>query len=176
MPKIIFVTGLSKSGYGTILDMVLEGSKKRLGRHIRIGFEERELDKAKRMIAPDTRKTVTGLYKSIENQISAALKSGVNVVVDGPLTLSTEEGYLPLMPKRFFESFKPEVFLVFEATRTEARKGGSGIDWTQQEMNRSYAAMYASLGGSLLKIIPIGRGGVKDALRDCTHMLEYFLA
>jgi adenylate kinase len=184
MPKIIFVAGLNESGYGTIMDMVFEGSRKRLGRHIRLGFEEHELRRVGNMLANDARKAAAGLYRKIENQISAALKAGSSVVVEGPLTLKTGDGYLPLVPKGFFESFKPDVFILFEAAKGTAQTGSggvvrkakpSGMDWTQQEINRSYAAMYASLGSSLFNIITVGRGGVKTALRECTRLMESFL-
>jgi len=184
MPRIIFVAGLDESGYNTIMDMALEGSRKRLGRHIRLGFEEKELRKIAKMLANDARKAAASLYRKIENHVSAALKAGSSVVLEGPLTLKTGEGYLPLVPKGFFESFKPEVFMLFEAPKPAAQRSGDGgkggggessIDWTQQEINRSYAAMYASLGNSLFNIITVGRGGVKSALRESTRLLETFL-
>jgi len=52
----------------------------------------------------------------------------------------------------------------------------TGSDPTQQQVNRAYAAMYASLGGSLLKIIEVGRGRVKDALKESSNVLLSVLA
>jgi len=172
MPKIVFVAGLNETGCGTIMDMVMEGSRKRLGSHIRVGFEENELKKIGGMVTEDTRKAVANLYRNIETRIAAALKRKSSVVVEGPLTLSTEDGYIPLLPKRFFESFKPDVFIVFESIDGKSPE----IDLMQQEINRAYAAMYAALGNSVLKIIKVGKGGVKGALRECTRIIEYFLA
>jgi adenylate kinase len=170
MSKIVFVAGLKESGYGTVIDMVLEGSRNKLGRHLRLGFEERELKKMRLMLPEDTKKSVAGLYKDIEKQASAGLKSGSNVIIEGPLTLKTEDGYLPLIPKRFFESFRPDVFILFES-----QERSTGIDMLQQEINRSYAAMYASLAGSLLRVISIKKGGVKDALRSTARLMENFV-
>jgi adenylate kinase len=172
MPRIIFVSGMDETGSSSILEMVLEGSRKRLSKHIRLGFERRELDKLKGMIVDDSKKVLSSLFKKIESQASAALKSGISVVVEGPLTLKTEDGYLPLVPKGFFRSFSPDAFILFESPNTGKN---SKIDFIQQEVNRSYAAMYASLGGSALKIIPVGRGGVKNALKECTQVIDTFL-
>lgn len=170
MAKIVFVAGLKESGYETIVDMVLEGSRNKLGRHLRLGFERGEMKKMGLMLPEDTVKSVAGAYKKIENQISAALKSGSSVILECPITLKTIDGYLPLIPKRFFEAFRPDVFILFESKESSA-----GIDLLQQEINRSYAAMYASLGGSLIRIITINKGGVKDALRSTARIMETFI-
>ena len=114
-------------------------------------------------------------HNDIEKKISNAIKSGSNVIVIGPLTIKTHEGYLPLVPRRFFTTFKPEIFMLFEVPKTNS-KTDDIFDWTQQEINRSYASMYAALGNSLLNIIPVGKGSVKDAIRECTRTIEYFVA
>lgn len=166
MPKIVFVAGLRETGFKTVVDMVLEGSRSRLQKHLRLGFDDREIKKIRGMIPADTKKAATGIYNKIEKHISAAIKANSSVVVEGPITVKTEDGYLPLFPKKFFESFTPDVFILFEAAK------GPDIDLTQQEVNRSYAELYASSSESPLKIIKISSGSVKSALKEFTHVVE----
>jgi adenylate kinase len=172
MPIIVFAAGMRESGRDSIVDMVLRGSRNNLQKHSHVRLNDTKIRKIKGMISSDLERARDEFYHGIEGEVSSRLKTGTNIIVDGPLTLKTEDGYLPLVPKEFFESFEPDVFVVFEVKK---ERSAPDIDWTQQEVNRSYAEMYASLAGSPLKIIKVGKGEVKVALREFTKVMESFL-
>jgi len=172
MPRVVFVAGMDESGRDTITDMVVEGYRKNIVKIRHIKLKEFGADILKDALSIEMGKARDNFYKGIESKISSALKVGFSIIVEGPLTLKTEDGYLPLVPKRFFESFSPDIFVLFEVP---AGKEANKVDMTQQEINRSYAAMYASLAGSPLKIIEVRKGGVKKAIKDFTNVIGSFL-
>ncbi|RLI98567.1 MAG: hypothetical protein DRO99_00430 [Candidatus Aenigmatarchaeota archaeon] len=169
MSKIIFITGLEETGRDTIVEMTIGGSKNSLMDFKHVSFEKLGISGLKDELSDTVRKARDGFYKNVEREVSDALRSGLSVIVEGPITMKTENGYLPLVPKEFFEAFSPDVIMLFE---TPHERGNSRIDWKQQHINRAYAAMYASLGGSLLKIIEVSKGEVKDALRECKEVMS----
>ena len=150
--------------------MVLEGSRKTLQEHVHLKFKDFGIGKFKRMISDDMVKAREGFCSKVEGKISDALKSGTSVVVEGPLTVNTPEGYFPLVPKEFFESFSPEVFVIFELPGKNTK-----VDILQQEVDRTYSEMYASLAGSPLKIIEVGSNDVKSAIKDFRKVMVSFL-
>ena len=167
MASIVFVTGLQESGMDTVMDMVLEGSRNSLEKLKHIRFSNLGLGRLGESPARDIRKARDLFYKSVERQVSDALKSGMSVVLEGPLTLKTGNGYLPLVPSEFFESFAPEAIMLFEV---QADKGQEA-DMTQQQINRAYAAMHASLSGCSLKLVQIAKGRVKDSIKESTEVM-----
>jgi hypothetical protein len=146
MTKIILATGLADSGMDSVIDMVLEGSKKSLSgtRHIR--FKDS--------------------FGGVERKATEALKKGYNVVIEGPLTKATSDGYQPLVPAKFFSSYQPAMIFLFEVPG-----GDRDTDYLQQQINRSSASFHATLGGSLLKVISLGKGGVREAIHECRGSL-----
>ena len=167
MTTIIFVTGMEETGMDTIIDMVLKGSRKKMSNPKHIRFKGVIPETSARGATDAAKKAAEKFRSTVEKDVSNSLKAGMNVVVEGPLTLKTAMGYIPLVPRDFFESFSPDVIILFELPPNSP----AGIDWKQQEINRAYASMYASLTGAALKVIEVGRDRVKDAIRDSTRVM-----
>ncbi len=169
MARIVFVTGFIETGRDTIIDMVLKGSSKKLVGLKHVRFEDMGVSGLKSAIPGNIRKSRDQFYSKVERAASDAMKSGMSVVVEGPLTAKTENGYLPIVPRDFFDSFAPEIIILFEMP------DGKDVDSLHQQINRAYAGTYASLAGCPLKIITVKKNGVKYALRDCTVVMENVL-
>ena len=163
MPHVILVTGLEDSGKNMVIDMVLKGSCNSITDYEQINFDKIGLKQIKNAITEsEIRFAIKEFGRSLEAAVSVALKSSKSAIVDGPLVIKTDLGYTPIVTETLFEAISPDLIILFEAVNAAGKK----IDTENQEMIKAVAESHCAKTGAPLKIIQIGNGKVKDALKQ----------
>jgi len=176
---LIFVSGNPESGKNEILNMVLQGYKKMLPKFRYVKFDdiipkppkmERDIDNIK--------KFCKNFYSKLEKILIRELKKGSNLIINGYFTIKTEQGYIPILPDNFFESFKPDVLILIEVlpSRPETyMMETEHMDWLQQEINRDYVSFYSAKSGAMVKVIKVKLGNIGGAIRETAGVIRFAL-
>jgi adenylate kinase len=112
--------------------------------------------------------------KSLESDIIANIKTqSHNIIINVPLTIDTETGYVPVMQETFFDLVKPDVLILVEdkpsiRMNREERKTLE----LHQDVNREYAAQYSAQTGCALKIVEVDSGYLKDAIKEVKGIIK----
>lgn len=174
MVKFVFVTGIPESGKDDILELVLKGSKRILPAFRYIEFDKLlNVKGLGRKGIEQMNKTRSKFYKELEGLVAEAMKRNCNIILNGYFTLMTENGYIPVVSREFFDVFRPDLIVVMEAYPRMHK-----IDYeysSQQDINRSYASHYSSISGAMLKTIKIQQGEVKKAIKELVDAVKFTL-
>ena len=195
--KLILIAGVEDSGKDTILEMVLQGSKKKLPKFDYVKFDDLVFKKPRsvssrfghRALAESIEfsenidqiiKARQDIYTKLEKKVKVNLKAKKFVVVNGYFTMKTLRGYVPIISEQFFKTFKPEMIILMEAdasarNRSMLKRGLDYIEATrlQQEINRNYASLYASSTDAVLRIIKVRHGDIKTAITQLRDTLSF---
>jgi adenylate kinase len=175
MAKFVFVTGIPESGKDELLELVLKGSKRILPPFKCIKFEDilnfKQLG-GKKSIG-EMEKVRARFYQELEKQVGEAIKRNYNIILSGCFTIMTENGYVPVVSKEFFDIFRPDVIVMVEAYPKVQR-----LDYeyaSQQDINRGYASHYSSISGALLKTIKVQQGEIKETIKELMSIIKFAL-
>jgi adenylate kinase len=190
--SLILVAGIPESGKDTLLEMVLEGSRKNLPPFRLLKFddlisydvnkESKELDMWSFSERTKQIKNIqSGFHKKLRSSIDMLDRTEKNIIVDGYFTFRTHEGFVPLLYSQSARSFYPDMIIIAELglkspelLRKLGRERVRQLRY-HQDINLNYATNYSSLTRSPINIVRIEYGNVKEALRDMTDLITLAL-
>ena len=125
--------------------------------------------------AGDIKESYLSIYDDLEKVLTTSKRNAFNIVLDAPLTINTQYGYVPILTERFFSIMKPDSILLLE-NRLEDFKDSQRellLVKEQQEINRSYCIKFSSEFSLPLKIIKVNKSELKQTVRE---IQEYLLS
>lgn len=169
--KLIFVGGLSEIDMKTIIDLAIQRTtRRRRFKAIDIDSVSNISEEIRDTASPDeARSLMEQFHSEVESTVVAGMKEQRDgMIVSSPLTLDTEYGYMRSLPQDFFETFKPDNFIVIEKEMGNLEPKTA----EQQMVNRYYAARYAFECGSFLKIIRFREDRTLGAVEQLSEILK----
>lgn len=113
------------------------------------------------------------LYEKLEKALVSELRSGKShIILNGSLTMGTPYGSLPALSQEFFRVFRPDALVIMESSPGDLVRNPRASEEIirQQELDRSYGAMCASISDTPLKLITIEESNIALSVNE---LLEY---
>ncbi len=190
--SLILVTGIPESGRDSIIDMVITGSKKNLPSFEYLKFDNilsMDVDKkAEELDLWSFSKRIRHIHKiqkefhtSLRTNIKALRSKKNHIIVNGYFTLKTPSGYMPLLSKTDIRFFKPDVIVIvdmdFESPVLIKKLGKEKVRKLKyhQDINLNYAMGYSTLTKSVVNVVRVEYGNLKDALKEMVDIVTLSL-
>ena len=188
---LVVVTGIPGTGKTTVASKAMEKleAEEVTYEMITYGTVMFEIAKEKKMVEhrDEMRKLNSSAQKDIQKKAAERIHDmakAKNIVLDTHCTISTQKGYLPGLPKKILGKLEPNVIVLVEAnpeeinmrrqgdkSRSRDDEGVEGIS-LHQDMNRNFAAAYATLSGASVKVINNPQGKVEKAVEEMIKVLR----
>ncbi len=173
----IIVTGIPGVGKTTVMNAAAEHANRTIVVYGTVMFEEAQ---AKGLV--EHRDEMRGLEPAVQKDIQKAAAKTMaamgDIIVDTHCSIKTPRGYLPGLPAWVLEALMPEAIVLVEADAKEI-KGRRESDETRkrdadaveaieehQEVNRRFAAAYATLTGATVHTVYNHDGMVDEAIKQ----------
>ncbi len=169
--KLVLITGSPETDKDSVIDLALE----RL-RNFRPKFKYLDLDKLgvkPGLSLENLRSFPSRLHEKLEKELVSELRGEKShIIINGCLTLKTPYGCFPALSQEFFRVFKPDSLIILESSPGDLVRDpeASHEILRQQDLDRNYGIMYASLSDSPVRVITIEKGNVALAVKE---LLEY---
>jgi adenylate kinase len=172
----IVVTGVPGVGKST----VMEGTARAAGLRVVVyGSEMFRIAQRDGLVTDrdEMRRLEPEVQKQIQISASAAIAAMGDVIVDTHASIQTPRGYLPGLPAWVLETLDPSAIILVEApakdiaarrSKDATRKRDTDSQEAialHQEINRGFAAAYATLTGATITIVQNEQGKVEEAVR-----------
>lgn len=132
----------------------------------------------------EMRRLAPAEQKRIQVAAAASIAAQGDVIVDTHASIRTPQGYLPGLPAWVLETLKPDAIVLVEATPEEIA-GRRSKDATRQrdvddpqtiarhqELNRAFAASYATLTGAVVALVFNHDGRVEEAVEQVLPVVQ----
>lgn len=173
----IVVTGIPGVGKTTVMQEAAKAAKLPV---IVYGTVMFEVAKAKGAVQDRDamRRLPPAAQRDIQKEAARRIGAMGNVVVDTHCTVKTPTGYLPGLPAWVLEDLRPSTIVLVEASPEEIqarrakdatrRRDEDSLEAIaeHQEVNRRFAAAYATLTGATVSTVLNRDGGVDEAMRQ----------
>ncbi len=173
----IIVTGIPGVGKTTVMNAAAEHANRRIGVYGTVMFEEAQ---AKGLVAH--RDEMRGLEPTVQKEIQRAAAQAMaamgDIIVDTHCSIKTPRGYLPGLPAWVLEALMPEAVVLVEADAAEIKGRREGDETRKrdadsveaieehQEINRRFAAAYATLTGATVHTVYNHDDKVDEAIQQ----------
>jgi adenylate kinase len=171
---IVLVTGIDDSGRDDVIETVLKSYKNIMPANTLIKASDFIPDiSAERSISRLEKIRDNGLA-ALEKTFVAALKKGGNIVVSSGITRSVPQGYMPVLTKDMADTIKPDLMIFMEVVpqNVQAYMQHEHVDWSHQRFERQLAGLFSLQTGSVMKVVKIKSGQVKEALKETADALR----
>ncbi len=178
----IIVTGIPGVGKTTVMEAAAEHAGRTIVVYGTAMFEvatERGLVEHR----DDMRRLDPAVQKEVQMAAAEKMAAMGDIIVDTHCTIKTPKGYLPGLPAWVLENLKPDTIVLVEADDEEIA-GRRASDETRkrdadsveaiaehQEVNRRFAASYATLTGATVATVYNHDGRVEDAKEQILAVL-----
>jgi len=173
--KLVLITGSKEACKDGIVELALGRLKSRC-KFRSLDFEKLSIKQGRTL--DDLKAFPAKLQERLEKELVSELKGKKNhMILNGRLTLSTPYGLFPALSNEFFSVFKPDAIVVLEPSPGDlVRNPKISLETLQhQEVERSYAAMYASISGSPLRVIIVEKNNIALAVSQLVKYLKTLL-
>ncbi len=172
----IIVTGIPGVGKTTVMDAAAKAASLKVAVYGTVMFE---VASAKGIVKhrDEMRRLSPEVQKQIQKEAAKRIAGMGDVIVDTHCSIKTAKGYLPGLPAWVLTELEPSTIVLVEALPSEIF-GRRAKDATRkrdddsieaiaehQEMNRRFAASYATLTGATVATIVNRDGGIDDAMK-----------
>ncbi len=173
----IIVTGIPGVGKTTVMEAAASKARAQI---VVYGTKMFEVASQKGLVEhrDDMRRLAPDVQKEIQMAAAESMAAMGDIIVDTHCTIKTPKGYLPGLPAWVLEKLKPSSIVLVEADAAEI-KGRRDSDATRnrdadsiksieehQEVNRRFAAAYATLTGATVHTVYNHDGKVEDAIEQ----------
>ncbi len=171
--KLVLITGSPETDKDSVIELTLD----RL-RSLNPRFRYLELDKlgVKPGQGPDDfRSFPSRLRERLEKELVSELRGSRNhIILNGCLTLKTPYGIFTCLTQEFFRVFKPDSLVILESSPGDLVRDPRASHETlrQQDIDRCYAIMYASLSASPLMVMTIERSNIALVVKELLGYLR----
>lgn len=179
----IVVTGVPGVGKTTVMEAAAKAGDRKV---VVYGSEMFRVAEAEGVVKDrdEMRRLAPAEQKRIQVAAAAAIAAQGDVIVDTHASIRTPQGYLPGLPAWVLETLKPDAIVLVEATPQEIA-GRRSTDATRkrdedspqtiarhQELNRAFAATYATLTGAVVAIVFNHDGRVEEAVEQVLPIVQ----
>ncbi len=179
----IIVTGVPGVGKTTVMEAAAKSAGLRV---VVYGTEMFEVAKARGLVRDrdEMRRLDPKVQRDVQKAAAEAIAKKGDVIVDTHCSIQTAKGYLPGLPAWVLESLKPSTVILVEATAKEIA-GRRAKDATRvrdtdsaeliarhQEMNRAFAAAYATLTGATVAVVMNHDDRLNDAIEQILPVVK----
>ena len=163
---IVLVMGAQESSKDAIIEVLQEDRS--IPKFEYMSLHEDGLDRN------NIKKSLKDFNNDIERFVTENLKSQRrNIIINIPITIETNQGYVPVLSGGFFDVIDPDLIIIIEEMpNIRLRSAERKRIREQQEVNREHAVRYSSGSNSPLKIIKVKPGDVKSAIREAKGVIK----
>ncbi len=179
----IVVTGVPGVGKTTVMEAAAKAANMQVvvfgSQMLRVAQDEGLVQDRDEM-----RKLKASEQKRIQVAAAAAIAEKGDVIVDTHASIRTPQGYLPGLPAWVLETLKPDAIVLVEADAGEIA-GRRSKDQSRtrdadtpdaiarhQEMNRAFAAAYATLTGAIVAMVENHDGRLEEAVEQVLPVVQ----
>jgi adenylate kinase len=171
--KLVLIAGSRETDKESIIGLALE----RL-RSLGPRFKYLDLDKLGIKPGPglgNLKAFPSRLHEKLEKELVSELKGEKNhMIISGSLTIKTPYGIFPTLTEGFFRVFKPDSLIILESSPGDLVRHpeASHEILRQQDLDRNYGIMYASISGSMVKVMTIEKSNIAIAVKELLQYLR----
>lgn len=179
----IVVTGVPGVGKTTVMEAAAKAADLKV---VVYGTEMFQVAKAEGVVQDrdEMRKLPPAEQKRIQVAAAASIAAQGDVIVDTHASIRTPQGFLPGLPAWVLETLSPDAIVLVEADPKEI-SGRRSKDQTRtrdadtpeaiarhQELNRAFAASYATLTGAVVAVVENHDGRVDEAVEQVLPVVK----
>lgn len=179
----IVVTGVPGVGKTTVMEAAAKAADLKV---VVYGTEMFRVAEAEGVVKDrdEMRKLRPEEQRRIQVSAAASIAAQGNVIVDTHASIATPQGFLPGLPAWVLETLSPDAIVLVEADPDEIA-GRRSKDTTRvrdsdtpeaiarhQELNRAFAAAYATLTGAVVAIVENHDGRLEDAVEQVLPVVQ----
>lgn len=172
--KVIFVGGLKDIDRKTIIDLALQrAGRKREYKVVDFNLFEEISEEIEATSDLEMVKVILSKFQeNVEKSLISEIKQNTGgLIISGFLTFKTRHGYLRSLTEEFFRSFKPDAIILLELHPDSF--GKMDIDKIEhQHINRHFGLTYASIIGSVFKVIRFREKKMLDAVEALSNIIK----
>ncbi len=179
----IVVTGVPGVGKTTVMEAAAKAGDLKV---VVYGSEMFRVAEAEGVVKDrdEMRRLAPAEQKRIQVAAAASIAAQGDVIVDTHASIRTPQGYLPGLPAWVLETLKPDAIVLVEATPEEIAGRRSKDETRQrdvddpatiarhQELNRAFAASYATLTGAVVALVFNHDGRVEQAVEQVLPVVQ----
>jgi adenylate kinase len=179
----IVVTGVPGVGKTTVMEAAAQAAKRKV---VVYGTEMFQVAKGEGLVEDrdEMRRLAPSEQKRIQVAAAASIAAQGDVIVDTHSSIRTPQGFLPGLPAWVLETLSPDAIVLVEADPEEIA-GRRSKDATRvrdadtpqaialhQQLNRAFAAAYATLTGAVVAIVENHDGRVEEAVEQVLPVVQ----
>lgn len=169
--KLVLIAGSEESDKDGVIELALERLRNFHPKFKCLGFDRLGVKPGQRL--EEMKAFSARLHEKLEKTLVSELRGGKShIIINGYLTLRTPYGYFPAVSQEFFRVFKPDSLIILEPSPGDLVRDPRASEETlkQQELERTYGAMYASLSDTPVRLITIEKTNIALVVDE---LLEY---
>ena len=165
--KLIMAVGTPESGVETLMDIVLT--------RIRTNFYNLKISEVVKtknidIIEPYSavKKITDRLTERVEEEMLGVIrKREKDLILSGAISVRTLYGYIPILNKKVFEMFKPEMIMFFSTERDQI-EGNVEEVMQHQAVDKAYAISLSLVANSFIRFIEVNKNKINPV--SYTHL------
>ena len=169
--KLILIAGSPETDKDSIIDLTLDRLRSFSHKFKYLDFDKLGVKPGQRL--EDLKTFPSRLHGRLEKELVSELRGDKShIILNGYLTLKTPYGIFPVISQEFFRVFRPDALIILESSPGDLVRDprASHEILRQQELDRNYGIMYASISDSFINVMTIEKSNVALAVKE---LLEY---